>query len=456
MVLHTLAMLALASGAPGGQRLPGQGLSADGTKFFKSVIPTPTGNNGYEDYVEAAAMLKSPEHQAFELWKSYWQRSERGTREVRDSLDAEEKGASEVVPEPPRPAGLTLQATPFEVRQAYVKRFGTVFEGVKRGNAKPVFQPRESIDFETLFPELGSFRLLSRLGQDIAMAEFAAGNPAKATETLLEALQFSENIAEGTIISELVSIANRSVIFSALDYGLGRFSLPDAQQIVKATQALLAQGPRAIKTLESEFKYVSAGIDKFMAEPKKDVLDSDEENEDNLFIRLGALGEADRKRVATEAKAHMETKRRGLAALLRQPESRWSTYQESEIPVAPGQEETIGGLAARLANEMTPFVGSYLEVAVRSRTQLRILRLIGRVLVYKWTFDKLPSELSQAAPADEVRDPATEGDFKYEVNGKNFRVYSSGFGRTGAIDLVYRRPAPPFDRDRDPNEPPGL
>lgn len=430
-------VLAVATFAPTLQiRVPGSGLTGESLKLFRSVVKLPTGANGYEEYVEAASILQNSEfgrYMAFLNWTQSPDRFE--PRSPESSIG--QKG--EMVPVPEVPPGLSYQSTPLEVRQAIVNRFGGVLELLRRGNLKPVRQPRAEMDLDTLFPELASFKSLARLAVDRAKVEFATGSSAAATDTLLEGLKFSRNISDGPIIQMLVSLANQSILLSGFEQGLGRLSLQDAKRTIQVCDQLLGKGSLFQKALQQEVGFMIASSGQVVAEPEKFLFAEEGIDKNPIAAALERLNAGQKEALVAKVRELIRKRYEQALSRFSRPEKEWHRMAEPAAPPHPDLT-SMEGLAGALVSETTPVFGQAIQSEARSRAQLRILRLTAKVLVFRWTQDRLPRRLEEVVPPAEIEDPASGEKFVYEVTGPfQFRIFSQGFGSFGPIGLVYRK-----------------
>lgn len=431
-------VLAIATFAPTFQnRLPGSGLTGEPLKLFSSVVKTPTGANGYEEYVEAASILRNPEFGRYMAFLSWTQSPDRF--EPRSPvLPTGQKG--ELIPVPEVPPGLTYQSTPLEARQALVNRFGGVLELVRRGNLKPVRQPRAEMDLDTLFPELANFKQLAKLAVDRAKVEFATGSTATATDTLLEGLKFSRNIADGPIIQMLVSLSSQAILLSGFEQGLGRLSLQDAKRTIQVCDQLLGKGALFQKALGQEVQFMVASSGQLVAEPQKFLFAEEGVDKNPIVVALDRLNAGQKEALVEKVRELLKARYEQAIARFSRPEKEWHRATELAPAVNPDLG-SIEGLAAALASETTPLFGQAAQAEARSRAQLRILRLTAKIVAFRWTQDRLPHKLEEVVPSADIEDPASGEKFAYEVTGPyQFKVYSKGFGSFGPIGLVYRRP----------------
>jgi hypothetical protein len=456
MVLQTIALLSLALSSQGGQRLPGQGLTGEGAKLFRQVITAPTGANGYEEYVEAAALLKSDDlsnFQKFERWLSWSDRFKHKDAQGRFVMEsyAEGKSNPQTVLAPEPPAGLTHYSTFLDLNKAYVARFGGVIPIVERGNRKQVFQPRQEIGIDTLLPEIGPFRELGRMFVRRAEVEFASGSTSAGTNVLLEGLRFSRNLSSGVLINSLAWIANAALMLYTFEKMIGRLSLSDANAVLRSVNDYLKLPPAASDALKAELALIDKSLESIVAKPQMLDLTERGGGRPELIDQLAALQESQRKAVQERARVLLKFKFKEIDGILAKPESQWHLATSTELPISRDERDWLDSLAGRVVNSVTPNHELVLGIQARSRAQLRCLRASARVVIFKWENGRLPTKIEEAVPEAEIEDPASGGRLRYlSLVPWTFIIESPGWGKTGSIGIRYRRPA-----QSEPDEPTG-
>jgi hypothetical protein len=134
----------------------------------------------------------------------------------------------------------------------------------------------------------------------------------------------------------------------------------------------------------------------------------------------------------------------------RGPESRWPIVGETiaELPVR--MPNTADGIAEWLVNSIVPVSSQGGAASLRSRTQMRLLRLHAWVLAYRWEHDRLPARLADAVPQDSLVDPVNGQPFEYTITEGGYKLHSLGRDGTGEIALRYKIPP----QKPGPNDPP--
>lgn len=401
----------------------------------RRVVPNPTGENGYEEYLLAVDVLQTPAYVAFAEWRGYRETAKEGSPRPPVDIDGNPR------PAPKPPAGLSLQSSELEVRRHAARFFAEPLRLIKIGNRKRVFEPRTTIDSGTLFPELAQFRNLVRLATDAAYVAFADGSSRLGTEILVEALSMGHRIQMGTLIQALVGLSCEGTVLAAFERHLGSLSLPDCRTIDAAVGELLAGPVTLVGAIHGERKHIENSMQKLLdGDPTK--LGEDEEGS-KWIRRMTPAQRAEAKRALSQ---RLEAMFDPALARLAGPEEGW--YRDfPDVEEAEGSE-LEGAAPMRNLQELLAFVDSVappirgvVNSTGRSRTQMRLLRLNARILAHKWREGALPATLDKVASREEIADPLSAGEFRYVLTESGgYRVFSPGTPELGEVDLRYRRP----------------
>lgn len=459
-MISVLALALVGAGTLG--QIPGEP-KPDLRPLSEKIGFKPTGKNGYEEYVAAAEIVESARFRAHYAFLGWVDRRGRET----PSKD----GSVEPAPEPP--LGLSRDSTILEARRSLSSEFSLIVDLIRAGNRKKVADPRAKVDFATSVPELAGFKAIARFVDVFAYARFADGNSASAVDALIECLRFSQHIRQSTVIHGLVGNACQSIALASIDRHMAQLSARDAQRLAGAAREALAMPDPYARIFASEHQLTRSETIAAFERPEK-------------FAEAFISGEAEvakaRKILDSLTAEGRSTLRDGVLAQLAErygeierrfglPEAEWLLGLQLERPPdAPEPEEMVdeevevsvsrpletpGDLAALVLETYEPMIELMIVAVAKSRTQLRLLRLHGLVLGYKWANGSLPAKLTDAARRQEIVDPFTSSGFQYEQSGPNtYRLFSVGFGETGPIELRYRRPVEPAGNVRKPRDPP--
>ena len=421
--------------------------------LLREVVPSPTGRNGYEEYLMAcdvvrnsrvALILTSPtELQA--IVKEYEARTEPGEElGTRPSLDRYQT------------AKKYADYSQLQLRREALRIAGSALDLLAKGNKKQVFDPRTKLDWSTLFPELSEMRALARLASAGAYVAYADGQPSRGNQYLLDVFELGDNLSRGVLISRLVAVSIHSVAFATYERLLPAMTQNDAEKIIAAVPEWVSDPPAAVVCLAAEFEFINRSLDSMferVEDAERFVLTEKATNAEKTASEfLRRMTEADKRRVVQICREHLAKQQERLVATYRRPESEW------DLPIDP-IEDYPENRSVRSAEDMGLYVSEIVSpafseigsVEVRNRTQFRLLRLSAAVVRFKWEHDKLPATLLEGVGENNLADPASGDKFQYEVQGTGFRVWSKGTPRTGEIGLRYVRPR----QGQDGPPPPG-
>lgn len=377
--------------------------------LFSQVVPHPTGKNGYEEYVQAAVLASHPD---LDRWEQ---------------------------PTPPFAPGLSSNTTRLQRSQWVQSRLKTAFELVRQGNAKPVAEPREIIDFGTPLPEIAYFRRISRALSSAAYADFAVGKTDLGTERLLDGLVFGENVSRtGTLLNHLIGISQMNMTFVAFESRLPQLSKPDCRRIIESTTALLGRPAAYVSVLGTERRLAIAAFDDIVSGKKK-WLDASEYR--GIAKELQERSPSERAEVLRLGVQMIDDRFGPLFQAFKGPESGWPIEAVASPPIELSTPPTTpDALAEAIVDSLVPQSSQGAQASLRMRAQLRLLRLHAWVLAFRWEYDRLPARLAEAVPEEALIDPANGTPFEYIVTETGYRLVSAGRPGIGEISLRYQRP----------------
>lgn len=367
------------------------GLAQQDTKprsIFAQVIQNPTGRNGYEEYCQAADFARQP--RIAELISLSFGA---GTASLKHR------------------STLVTECTP-------------LFELIRNGNAKPIFEPRTSFNDQTLYPELAQFKSIAKIYAARAYVQFARGNPDAAANGLIEGLVFADRAAQSGLVSYFLRNANVAILCQDLPTTIAALSVNGCEKIVSFCDQLLDKPDPLEHCVRGEvvffqetFKDVSRGPDATLLELggwKKE------------YEQLDAQGRA---RLRDDVIRHHARVLNELVAGLAAPESTWDKA---------GEEREASSLAEAIVGRLTRSYAQTLLSALRVRTQMRLLRLHAAIQLFRWEHLSFPSSLT-LLPEKYIKDPVTDGMFEYRILGNEYELFSKGTKSLGPIHLRYRK-----------------
>lgn len=373
--------------------------------LLQQIVPHPTGQNGYEEYLKAADIMLEGDAALY----LDWQEGDLGR--IESEAARGDTDASRRLPLARRLGTMSLLA----VRREAVSKLGVALDWIRQGNGKPVRVP---VGDRQKFPELMHFRKLAQLAAVIAYVQDSEGSSRPGTDALLEVMDMGDRIGGSVGVALLSGVLMQADCVAAMGGRLDKMSLGDARATIAAVGRVLQRPPSVQSCLE-------AGV----------------REQDNRFLDVVAtllqLTSQERKRLAEYLSQRNAESLAALAKRFSGPESGWvEPDSEITVPLNPQTVEEIGDAILAMV-DLRP--RSFGIGAARVRTQLRLLRLAARVVIFKWEHERLPPRLEDAAPREEIADPLTQDSFQYTPMSDRFRVFSKGVPATGEIDILYRQ-----------------
>jgi hypothetical protein len=374
--------------------------------LLQQIVPHPTGQNGYEEFLAAADLLGAPE--------------------VRDAIDRATRARTDLALAR-RAARLALPA----------------FALVRQGLLKPVFDPRQTLEVDTLFPEFAAFRQLARAYQLEVWVRFADGEPRAGVRAAVEGLRFSRAISRSLLIADLVSMACEAIMFGALDRHIAHVPEPDVALLTGLVEEVLAGEPHWVGVFTREAEFVKSGLAMFLEGPGDPV---DPEAFDAGLLEppppeveaFRSATPAQKAAVKRDFATHMGLVLDELRERSAKPEAQWLTPS--------GNIEAADPVVRYVAESATEVFEHTVAFHARTRTQYRLLRLHAAITQFRWRHHRLPRDLAELGQPAWLEDPLSGGQFQYRpTGGMEYELYSRGAGDMGRIDLRYVRPLAPQD-----------
>lgn len=400
--------------------------------LLNQIVPNPTGNNGYEDYLMACDIVRTPE--MFALIHS--------TPEAfRQSLNSNDRAApTQKLSESQLAIARTYaDSNLLEIRRAAVTRGARVLDLLTKGNKKPVYDPRVKIAWSERFPEVRQFRVLGSLSLAASYVAFADGQSARGTAYLADAIVLGQNIRGGFMPAHLNGIVIQEKSFELFEKLLPRLSQNSAQVLQNLSAKLLAEKTPALRVIERGIAinrdYYSGMMDQVSAsEPSEGP-----ESARSALSMLQGMSSTERQHVVDLCIQRATRIQNQMAAQFQRPESEWGAYTEPD-PVDIKDETKVSSMAmlvAYLCDNQTQSFATLGKHEVRNRTQLRLMGLASAIVKFKWDYDRLPLKLSEAVGEKASFDPVAKDQFQYEIIQNGFRIYSKGSKESGEIGLRY-------------------
>jgi hypothetical protein len=441
--------------------------------LYEQIVKKPDINNGYEDYIRAADMLKDGLFSHYARWSpKSLQQFEDSVRARTEASDLEREFFGEVDPAQERAAYELLKRldkmTLLQVRQEMVERYGKALAQVAVGNRKNVYDPRGAIDPMTLFPELPNFRDLARLATASAHVKAAAGNWRGATTDLLEVLAMADKAGQNSFIAMLVGSANQAIVLAEFEWLMPRLPEPELRRLDQAASSLLSNRNPLIGPVQGEYQYAISAIRMLCSSPAElveQVIGSGEEVHEKTRKFMSSLQPTQLRAMESRLLRKVEDWKTETLTLLQGEERNWYTRTSIEEPSGGGFEfdedeelvvESLSALQDVLSDYIlpSPIATFSTNIGIR-RTQLRLLALHARVQLFRLHHRRLPHSLDEVVTPAGAYDPFAHANFVYTPKEREeYRIHSLGVPSTGIVEMRYRRDNSIINAPRLGDEPP--
>ncbi len=363
--------------------------------IFQQVIPNPTGENGYEEFVMAAEMVTN-------------------SREFQMTQDVEN-------------GPITLKQ-----KRAAVTANKKALDLLRFGLQKKSFQPRTEMTAATLLPEFAQFRNMARMLAMEQQVFLADGSLPLALDSLRDGLLFSHRFQSHILIGGLVGLACTSIIMRPISLHLEQLDYQHCNRLIEHVKTVLEEPSPELSLVEGEAKFA----DEELSDPKTLL--------ENLPYLAGPEEVSLRK--AAEAGPEYFEQEAGRARLIARDyfatiraelgKSIW----ERNIPAMSAAENDP--LANQIAAMFLPAFTVAFSRFAESDARVRLLATHAGILAHRWWFGELPSSLDVLKLGDLAIDPFSGKPFVYKPSGWNYKLYSVGADKTdndGNDDLFLTR-----------------
>jgi len=378
--------------------------------MFAKIVPSPTGMNGYEEYLRAADIANTPDFKAYGLWLQ--------------SRDTAYAPPQDVDPKDPD----------LVVRRKWADRFRACCSLIARGNQKPVFDPRGEFTPETTFPEFSQFRQVIRLEAATAHVDFADGQTGSGVRHVEDSIVFAGKIGGSLLIGRLVGMACDSLAFNELDDHWAQLSLTDAQEL----EAFFGQrlgGPSPLaETVESERKLGQLLIERMFSKPED--LAREVGSEDDQVALAAAIAKLDpgaMQQVRAASAASIDAYYATVASALTGPEPGWLTFKDP--PDASQADDSVQGLAARLVELQRVNMSHIFVREAADRTRMRLAYLTAKAVEFRWLNGRLPTRIEEFSTLAERTDATSGRAFQYKRDGPWFKVTRDNKDALGGVGI---------------------
>lgn len=378
----------------------------DAPPLLREIIPSPTGANGLEEYLHAADIVRSPSvASAFQDFV----KTPRGNAKYLDAC------------------------------RTVIANCGTTFSLITAGNAKAVKDPRLAQKGDIKFKELPYFRRISQILSIKAHVEFADGNPRAATKTLVSALDFCSAVQGIGFYSHYLSgLAMQQVVLAEFKEDLARIPLTDWPHVEKLCDEAVANNPLK-PVIDGSLTSFSNRLKTMLDGPaaSDDELSSYSEEAQQIYRRTRSLTPAEKADLEEKVMREASSAAKSLLVVLESRESLWDAILAKMTQEEAAKKDPAVSFWLDLYWASSP--SKILTVEVRRRTQLRLLKAMGRIEASRWKNGRLPAALAALDDQTVFYDPICNKPFLYKPGIATFELYSPGTQATGRIDLVYVR-----------------
>ena len=355
---------------------------------FPTLFPNPTNNNGYEEWVQAADL-------------------------IRDNANVE---ALDIQPYPTLTLRRRALADPAVVQALILLRAGL---------NKPVFSPRTTMDENTALPEIASFRHLARLLYAEIYVQFADGRVDAAIGSLRVGLAFGHHVQTDNLISGLVGVAINSIVLKGFSAHLDQLSVYHCEDVRRIVEDFLRVESPAARLLTLEKGYTLQ------------LLEARRSDADGLMalIKAGA-GDASNGEDAnvTAVKDYLTAHPSEVNALIDDAQNRVNALFEQtllnlRLPLAqrkPLARDNTDFPGASLFRVFTTDPQRIMNAYTTDQARLRMLGVHALIHRYRWEHNALPDALAQLHAANLVKDAFTGSEIVYKRDGDRYTLTSQG------------------------------
>ena len=447
--VHMVAVCGLtATEAPPMRMPPVKGeIKHAGKPNFPQLFPNPTGQNGYEEYVQAADLATG--------------------RECLSYLSEEETPPKDVVLRglwQQIPLGPDGRRKPSEaIKRLAVRQCWDMLDLVERGNAKPTVDPRGRLDVDTLFPELSRLKPIARLLAAQAELSFADGRADAGLHSLVAGLTLGRKIQVEGVINWLVGCSIRAIAMGGLARRTGDLGPEEARTLKDWATADLAGSNRVeemfvteIGSAHDQVEAIVLGGPEALGKRDKDYVQfamsqawdqlgvSEGNTKDDEMRRLEAMKpfiewmvvsekrpDPLRDKLLTASESYVDQALLWFHGVITRPEGAWTG--EQDLPKT--------GVLRIFYAMYLPMFELALHSAAIDRTRVRLILLHAEVALFKAKNGHLPASLADLNDPAAVSDPLSGKSFQYVPHPDgSYRLWSLGSAFAGEVELGGKSP----------------
>jgi hypothetical protein len=370
-----------------------QAASGPPASVFQQLFPVPTGENGYEELVQAAELAQG---------------STRLEAALQPGVSLKTMRAA--LADPPVVLALRLLRT---------------------GLTKPILAIRQQMDMDTVFPELRLFRNLGRLLQIEAYVRLADGRSAAAIDCLRDGLKLAQAVQSNFALSGLVGVSLDALAVEGIARHLDVFSLPDCDRLLQLLDTWLAQPSPLARVLQGErdldiaalrntradsgalSKLLGIMIDSAQSPPSNNPVDIERLTRLKQWV---AANPQTFTPVVDQAVEMVDSTYQQAFRTLSEPTWTWKD------PRLPDEAVTAG----QLATSVIMPVGRIMERYLIDRAKIQLLAVHAAIRRFRWENNRLPGSLQELNLGDRALDPFTGTPLVYTHTSDTYELSSAG------------------------------
>jgi hypothetical protein len=236
------------------------------------------------------------------------------------------------------------------------------------------------------------------------------------------------------LIFDLIGRVMSVTAMRTLSEHLPMASLPTAWGIQRTAEALSTETNPWAVSIQTELKAI---VPEVMSRLKDPQMIADISTDESIGVDLKALSAEQMESVRKELGFALPQYYTELLKVTDLPESQWVSASTKIRDRTSPQNQ----IALRIFDTVVPNTSRAIVQELVRRTHLRLLRVVGAVVEYRWTNGYYPGALTQLRDPSIAQDPLTGGEFSYQRVPGSFTVFSEGTEDTGKIGLDWTAPS---------------
>lgn len=356
---------------------------------FSRLFTQPTGQNGYEDWVQAGDAI-------------------RNNPMVNQAMAGD--------------ATLT-----FKRHLLNAPDVQTALHLLREGLNKPIQSPHLMPDNSTVFPEMAPLRRLARLLAIEIYVRFADGSTDAALDSLQDGLRFGCQMQTNTLISGLAGVAIDTIVLEAFSGHLEQLSVHQCSRLRHIVEEWVDRPFPVAALLDTAQQLSLRSLEAKRSNPQalKDLLDQFATDDSNAPVAQARIG---------RLTPYLDSQPADLGPVIDHAEALIHAYYDAALvnlnqplrerrPMTVVSDKSLGGdLFASLVVNADRITDKY----DRIEAMLRMLGVHAVIRGYRWEHNVLPNTLADLHLGRLSVDPFTGGDLVYQRVGKSYDLTSRG------------------------------